>query len=106
MQEGQIYRFRPWIPSAFKYNAKGHALTHKNEENVTSADEGITQLIGYRLAQNADEAFLLLYDMRQKDKDLTEINARCLKEEVLRRRYFIHNATARKGRAKQARQKP
>jgi hypothetical protein len=71
-------------------------LVHKPEENEAWADKGITQAIDYRTAQQASEAFLLMYDMRQKDEELPAIKDRCLKENVLPRRYFIHNASAAK----------
>jgi hypothetical protein len=84
------------VLKSYKYNPKSHSVVHKEEENVTWADEGITQVLGYRVAQQACEAFLLLYDMRQKDEEFGAIQERCAKENVLPRRYFIHNETAAK----------
>jgi hypothetical protein len=84
------------VLKSFKYNAKSLCITHKEEKNVTWADEGISQVIGYRTAQQASEAFLLMYDMRQNDADFTAVNQRCSTENVLSRRYFIYNATASK----------
>ena len=84
------------VLKSFKYNANSYALVHKPEENEAWADKGITQAIDYRTAQQASEAFLLMYDMRQKDEELPAIKDRCLKENVLPRRYFIHNASAAK----------
>lgn len=84
------------VLKSFKYNPKCHAISHKEEKNVTWAHEGITQVIGYRTAQQATEAFLLLYDMRQRDEPFTAIDERCSKENVLPRRYYIHNAAASK----------
>jgi hypothetical protein len=84
------------VLKSFKYNAKSHALTHKDEENIAWALEGLTQVCGYRIAQNANVAFLLLYDMRQTDQSFDAVNKSCEKENVLPRRYFIYNATAAK----------
>jgi hypothetical protein len=84
------------VLKSFKYNPKSYAVVHKPGDNMAWADGGITQVIGYRLAQQANEAFLLMYDMRQKDEDFTAINERCAAEKVLPRRYFIHNTTASK----------
>jgi hypothetical protein len=84
------------VLKSYKYNPKNHAVVFKEEENVAWAAVGITQVLGYRVAQQASEAFLLLYDMRQKDEELGVIQERCAKENVLPRRYFIHNETAAK----------
>jgi uncharacterized protein (DUF2147 family) len=84
------------VLKSFKYNHRSYALVHKDEENMKWATEGITQVVGYRLAQQASEAFLLLYDMRQKEEKITLIKDRCVKDNVLPRHYFIHNATAAK----------
>ncbi len=84
------------VLKSFKYNRKAYALTYKEEENVAWAHDGITQVVGYRLAQNASKAFLLLYDMRHENKPFDAVDDRCAKEKVLPRRYFIYNATAAK----------
>jgi hypothetical protein len=84
------------VLKSFKYNPDCYAVVFKPEENEAWAGVGINQVIDYRLAQQASEAFLLMYDMRQKDEDLPAITARCLKEKVQPRRYFIHNTTASK----------
>ena len=93
------------VLKSFKYNPKNRAVVFKDEENLTWADDGITQVVGYRVAQGANEAFLLLYDMRRKAEEFPLIKERCDKEKVLPRYYFIHNATASKVN-KRTKQKP
>lgn len=82
------------VLKSFRYNAKGYCLTHEPAKNQVWANAGIDQVIDYRTAQDASEAFLLLYDMRQKDEDVAAVKNRCEAEQVHHRRYFIFNASA------------
>ena len=93
------------VLKSFRYNAKGYNLTYSAAKNLEWANEGITQVVGYRTAQQASEAFLLLYDMRQKDKDIAAVKEKCLAQKINHRRYFIFNASAAKARAA-AKKKP
>lgn len=77
---------KPWRPFSKKQN---HAW----------ANEGIDQVLGYRTAKQAKEAFLLLYDMRTKHAPLAKVTSRCTNERVLLRKFDIFNATARDTRA-------
>jgi len=82
------------VLKSFRYNPKAYRLAHSAAKNMEWAKEGIKQVIGYRTAQQACEAFLLLYDMRQKDKDVMAVKKRCDAEKIEHRRYFIFNASA------------
>jgi uncharacterized protein (DUF2147 family) len=82
------------VLKSFRYNSKGHSLTHSAAKNLKWAAEGIQQAADYRVALQASQAFLLLYDMRKKDADIRAITMRCAKEDILHRRYFIHNQSA------------
>ena len=84
------------VLKSFHYNAKGQCRPFDDQENEDWADAGIHQVIDYRVAKQASEAFLLLYDMRKKDCDIAAVTNRCTKEKVLHRRYFIHNQSATK----------
>ncbi|RRJ96404.1 hypothetical protein Ga0100231_021225 [Opitutaceae bacterium TAV4] len=86
---------------SFHYDASGKPKPrpYKPEENEAWANSGIDQVLGYRLAQSAAAAFLLLYDMRDTNADIASVATRCAKEDVEHRRYYIHNATARDTRA-------
>jgi hypothetical protein len=92
------------VLKAFHYDAKGRSRACCDAKNKEWANDGIQQVIDYRSAKQASEAFLLLYDMRQKDKDVAQVKERCAKETVHHRRYFIHNQSAPKIR-KAAKQK-
>lgn len=69
------------------------------QQNESWANEGVDQVLGYRTAKQAKEAFLLLYDMRKKHKPITKVASRCTNERVLLRKFDIFNATARDVRA-------
>lgn len=89
------------VLKSFHYDANGKPKPrpYKPEENEAWANSGVDQVMGYRLAQRAAAAFLLLYDMRDTNADIASVVARCGKESVEHRRYYIHNATARDTRA-------
>lgn len=84
------------VLKSYHFNAKGHLHAFNSTENKDWADDGIKQVIDYRTAKQAAEAFLLLYDMRKKDADIAVVAKRCTKDQVLHRRYFIHNRSATK----------
>ena len=76
------------------------------KKNVDWANEGVDQVLGYRTAKGAKEAFLLLYDMRKTHKVLQSVKNRCDTELVHLRKYDIFNASARDVRgAKKAKPK-
>lgn len=79
----------------YKASAKPKPRAYKPEENEAWANSGVDQVMGYRVAQAAAAAFLLLYDMRDANADIASVVARCNTERVEHRRYYIHNATAR-----------
>jgi hypothetical protein len=84
------------VLKSFHYNAEGRLRAFDATENEDWANDGIRQVIDYRMARQAAEAFLLLYDMRKNDADIAVVTKRCTKEHVLLRRYFIHNQSASK----------
>ena len=86
------------VLKAFHHDPGGRNRACSLEKNKEWANDGIRQVVDYRIAKEASEAFLLLYDMRQNDEDLVDVKACCLKEKVEHRRYFIHNQSASKMR--------
>jgi hypothetical protein len=87
------------VLKSFRYNPKGYRLTYDEARNIAWANGGIDQVIEYRAAQQAAEAFLLLYDLRKHDADIESVVKRCKRENVNQRRYFIFNASAARIRA-------
>ncbi len=74
-------------------------------DNCDWAIKGVEQLIGYKTARDASEAFLILYDLRKTGTALKRVIVRCTKEAIKLRKYFIYNATPaslRKKKAKRA----
>jgi hypothetical protein len=84
------------VLKAFHYDPKGKCRSFSDAKNTEWADDGIQQVIDYRTAKVAAEAFLLLYDMRRKDVDVAVIKTRCAEEKLQHRRYFINNQSASK----------
>jgi hypothetical protein len=67
-------------------------------KNSAHAAEGIEQVMTYRTASAATEAFLLLYDLRKKETKLKAIVSRCDAEAIRLRCYFIRNASPKRGK--------
>lgn len=65
------------------------------KQNEDWAHEGVDQVIDYRTAKHAREAFLLLYDMRKKHEVIQSVKDRCDTEQVQLRKYDIFNESAR-----------
>lgn len=88
------------VLKSFFFHALGKPYRKfSKRQNETWADEGIDQVLGYRTAAQAKEAFLLLYDMRKNHKPLTKAIGRCASEHVELRKFDIFNASARDVRA-------
>jgi hypothetical protein len=88
------------VLKSFFYHPLGKPVKKfSKKENEVWADSGINQVCDYRIAKQAKEAFLLLYDMRKKHAPLIKVSARCAAKSVNFRKYDIFNATARDVRA-------
>ncbi len=88
------------VLKSFFFDRRGRpARKFNRQQNIDWAYSGVDQVRDYQTAKAAREAFLLLYDMREKHDVLKRVATRCKKEKVLLRKYDIFNATARDTRA-------
>jgi hypothetical protein len=88
------------VLKSFQYHPAGKPCRKfSHPKNQAWADSGIDQVCEYRTARQADEAFLLLYDMRMSHKPIKKVISRCKNQSVLLRKYDIFNAAARDIRA-------
>ena len=84
------------VLKSFKYHPAGKPCRKfSRAENHAWADSGIDQVCDYRIARQADEAFLLLYDMRKQHQPIKKVISRCKAKSVHLRAYNIFNANAR-----------
>lgn len=99
----EVRNSRSWLMCVFELkvlrsrgqhkNPKASIAVYKPEKMLRHARMGVRQAIKYKTAENAKLGYLCLYDGRDNDEDIPEVQTFAKDSEIIYKRYYMETST-------------